>query len=274
MVDKDENEIGRTYPKRAEGLVKKGRAEYADDHRIRLLTLTQRPAVNNTEEIKMSNIINFNARDFSFDKKCESNQGFRGFITDNFGENVQMFEIGDWNWNWTSIVSQQKLEKNTDYKFRFGIMMGHNDRQDEVLRFSITFDNNKDNQMIYVLERDRYKPSVSKKLGDTILRIYEIEFNTGNYEITQLQFEAMGAITQILPVKENSDYSELEDLSYESWWADRYSQNTRSIEQINDAHIDLTGACISEKMLRELLAKAGDGCHIDMEGACVSGDDE
>lgn len=271
MVDKDENEIGRTYPKRAEGLIKKGRAEYADDHKIRLLTLTHASTVNNTEEIKMSNIINFNARDFSFDKKCESNQGFKGFITNNFGENVQMFEIGDWNWNWTSIVSEQKLEKNTDYKFRFGIMMGHNDRQDEVLRFSIIFDNDKDNQMTYVLERDRYKPSVSKKLGDTILRIYEIEFNTGDCEVTEFRFEAMRAITQIIPVKDNSDYSELEDLSYEEWWSQNHKNHSYPL---NGANIDLSGACLSEKMLRELLAKAGDGCNIDLEGACISVDDE
>ena len=273
-MDKDENEIGKTYPKRAKGLVKKGRAEYADDRKIRLLTLTQRPTVNNTEEFKMSNIINFNARDFSFNKNCTDNRGYKGFITNSFGENVEMFEIGDWNFNWTSIISQQKLEKNTDYKFRFGVMMGYNDCQDEVLRFSITFDNDKDNQATYVLERDRYKPSVSKKLGDTILRIYEIEFNTGDYEITQLQFEAMRAVTQILPAKENSDYSELEDLSYESWWTDRHSQISKNIEQFHDVNIDLSGAIISEKMLKELLAKVGDGCNIDLEGACVSNDDE
>lgn len=276
-MDEDENEIGMTYPKRAKGLVKKGRAEYAGDRKISLLKLTHAPTVNNdTEDIKMSNIINFNARDFSFNKKCTSNQGFKGFITNSFGENIEIYEIADWNWNWTSIISNQKLEleKNTNYIFRFGIMMGYNDCQDEVLRFYIRFDGDEENQTIFALERDRYKPVISKKLGETILRIYEIEFNTGNAEKIEFLFEAMRAITQIVPVKECSDYSDLEDLSYDEWWNSRKSEIAEKIGHIEGTVIDLTGARLSEKTLFKLRSRMGNGCVINLQGAQIEDDSD
>lgn len=271
MVDKDENEIGKTYPKRAKGLVKKGRAEYAGDRKIRLLELTHVPTVNNeTEDIKMSNIINFNAGDFSFNKKCWSNQGYKGFITNSFGENIEMFEIGDWNWNWTSIISKQQLEKNTDYVFRFGVTMGNNDTQDEVLRFYIRFDGDEENQTIYVLERGRYKPVISKKLGETILRIYEIKFNTGGAENVEFLFDAMRAVTQIIPVKECSAYNELEDLSYGDWWQTRKNE----ILKVGGNVINLQDANISLKVLRKLkkaLPKTGDYV-LNLQGANIFDD--
>ena len=268
MVDKDENEIGKTYPKRAKGLVKKGRAEYADDRKIRLLELTHVPTVNiETEDMKMSNIINFNAGDFSFNKKCGSNQGYKGFITNSFGEGIEMFEIGDWNWNWTSIISKQQLEKNTDYVFRFGVTMGHNDDQDEVLRFYIRFDGDEENQTIYVLERGRYKPVISKKLGETMLRIYEIEFNTGDAENVEFLFDAMRAVTQIIPVKDCSAYGELEDLSYDDWWQTRKNE----IFKVGGNVINLQDANISLKTFRKLkkaLPKRGDYV-LNLQGANI-----
>ena len=83
--------IGATYPKRAKGLVKKGRAEYTDDHTIRL-KFTHAPTVDtDTEESKMSKVIDFNAREFRFDDTCQSldgsqvNAGIRAYVTLSFG---------------------------------------------------------------------------------------------------------------------------------------------------------------------------------------------
>ena len=62
----------------------------------------------------MSNVINFSAREFRFDKTCEDNTGIRAVITTSQG-NTEAYEIGDWSWSWTQIFCDKKLEKNTDY---------------------------------------------------------------------------------------------------------------------------------------------------------------
>ena len=69
----------------------------------------------------MSKVINFNTRDFVFDATCKVNRGFRGFVTTPNG-NEEIWEIGDWNWNWTQIITVLKgLEPDTDYVFRFAM---------------------------------------------------------------------------------------------------------------------------------------------------------
>ena len=79
VTDKQGNLIGTTYPKRAKGLVKNGRAEYISGCEIRLNT--HAPIASDTEDKIMSKVINFNAREFKFDKRCDNNVGSRLFIT-------------------------------------------------------------------------------------------------------------------------------------------------------------------------------------------------
>lgn len=50
LIDENNEEIGLTYPKRAKGLIKSGRAEYIDDKTIKLLN------INPKEETKMSSL--------------------------------------------------------------------------------------------------------------------------------------------------------------------------------------------------------------------------
>lgn len=124
VTDVDGRRIGTTYPKRAKGLLKNGRAEYVNDREIRL-TNTHASAVYTTEDETMSKVINFNTRDFVFDATCKVNRGFRGFVTTPNG-NEEIWEIGDWNW--TQIITVLKgLEPDTDYVFRFAMTLGHND---------------------------------------------------------------------------------------------------------------------------------------------------
>ncbi|MBE5862977.1 MAG: hypothetical protein E7295_09015 [Lachnospiraceae bacterium] len=75
----------------------------------------------------MSKVIHFNARNFEFDSSCNTNVGFRGFVTTVLG-NEEVWEIGNWNWDWTQICANLTgLEKNMDYMFRFAMTLGHND---------------------------------------------------------------------------------------------------------------------------------------------------
>ena len=131
VTDVDGNQIGTTYPKRARGLIKNGRAEYVSDREIRLKN-TRAPAVYTyTEDAKMSKVIDFNTRNFKFEDTCKSNVGFRGFVSTALG-NEEIWEIGDWGWNWTQIYTELTgLDKNTDYVFRFAMTLGHNDDNQE-----------------------------------------------------------------------------------------------------------------------------------------------
>ncbi|MGN0693213.1 MAG: hypothetical protein ACI4K7_12755 [Oscillospiraceae bacterium] len=224
--------IGETYPKRARGLVKNGRAEYVGDCEIRLrfrkidgVQITHDPSVNkNTEDIIMSKAIDFNAREFKFDKECTANVGSRMFVTDFKGDNTEQFEIGDWKWSWTQIRCEKLLEKNTDYLFRFAMTGGHNDTNDAVSQLIIFFDEDWEERYVYPLDKSRYNPAVSKRTEDGLLRVFEVPFNTGNAVKTTFLLIAQHAVARFFAPYELSAYSELEDMTYSQWWEDRQRQ--------------------------------------------------
>lgn len=224
--------IGETYPKRARGLVKNGRAEYVGDCEIRLrfqkndgVQITHDPSVNkNTEDIIMSKAIDFNAREFRFDKECTSNVGSRMFVTDFKGDNTEQFEIGDWKWSWTQIRCEKFLEKNTDYLFRFAMTGGHNDTDDAVSQLIIFFDEDWEERYVYPLNKSRFRPAVSKRDESGLLRVFEVPFNTGDAEKTTFMLIAQHAVARFFAPCELSAYSGLEDMTYSQWWEDRQRQ--------------------------------------------------
>ena len=279
VTDEFGKEIGRTYPKRARGLVKNGRAEYASDCEIRLLQ-RHTHAPENTEDFIMSNVINFNAREFKFDSTCDSNVGSRMVVNDKNGKVVEMYEIGDWNWSWTQIKCTKQLEPNTDYIFRFAMTGGHNDTNDAVSQFIIFEDNNWDDRFTYPLDKSRFKPLFSKRDESGLLRVYEIPFTTGETGNVTFLIVAQHAVAKFMPALENDAYAELEDLTYEQWWAER-NKSFEADENSNNfgswRNIDLSGAVISSgRMLKKILEKVPFGANIDLSGAVIddNGDDD
>ncbi len=252
VTDVEGNHIGTTYPKRARGLVKNGRAEYVSDREIRLKN-TRAPAVYTyTEDTKMSKIINFNTRDFKFEDTCKSNVGFRGFVSTGFG-NEEIWEIGDWGWNWTQIAAVFKgLEKNTDYVFRFAMTLGHNDDNreeslvhilrdcegaavDQASQYDIEEESRKawEDRYTYCIRQSRFKPVISKRdrEEDTMLRVFELPFNTGDHNNWKVIIVANHAIARFFRAKENEVYSGLEDLRYEQWREQRTARLYAEREQ-------------------------------------------
>lgn len=284
VTDAQGNQIGTTYPKRAKGLVKSGRAEYANDCEIRLL-ITHAPAVtsiDNTEDLNMSKIINFNAKDFHFDASCENNVGARMIQHNHLGQNETVFEIGDWYWSWTQIISSKHLEKNTDYLFRFAIELGINDTGDAVCQLYIVRDKNYEDRDVYPLQQSRFLPVLSKDGPNGLLRVFEVPFNSGDAEITDLIFVAQHAITRVLPAHDLKDYDVLEDLSYSEWWearsaaiaAEEEAETANYSSSRRVRHLDLCGANISSSMLQKLLKSCTE--NIDLTGANIywDGDEE
>ena len=224
VSDVNGRRIGATYPKRAEGLVKNGRAEMISDHEIRL-KITQSLAVSiDTEEKNMSKVINFNARNFEFDSTCESNVGFRGFVTTALG-NEEVWEIGNWNWDWTQIRANfTGLEKNMDYVFRFAMTLGHNDdnREESLVHIHYTDGDEQagwDDRFTYCIRMSRFQPIISKRNPDedTMIRVFELPFNTGDHSDFRIIIVSQHAVARFFTARENAAYEGLEDLSYPQW---------------------------------------------------------
>lgn len=214
MFDADGNEIGLTYPKRAAGLVKKGRAHYVNDLTIRL---NASDVVDITEDTEMDNNINtrediqrlyFNAREWTFNKACEDNVGSRSFMTGPDGELAEAFTIGNWSWDWTEIRTKQLvLPKNTPHTFTFWLNGGENDKNNEVCRFEVVFNSDYENRYTYNLNRNFIQPV--KRLNGW--ELYEIPFITGDNEYTELRFVAQCAYMTVMNAKDKSAYEALPD---------------------------------------------------------------
>ncbi|MBQ8170774.1 MAG: hypothetical protein IJZ95_02165 [Oscillospiraceae bacterium] len=230
----DGEEIGTTYPKRARGLVKKGRAQFVNDCDIRLIV----PDVSkNTEETTMMdnnntnnipaqaepvNKLYFDAREWILNKECKNNVGNRSFMQGPDGVINEAFMIGDWSWNWTEIISRVMiLPKNTLNTFTFWLNGGENDNNNEICRFEIIFNNDYENRYTYNLNRNFIKPL--KKCNGW--ELYEIPFRTGDNEYTQFKFVAQRAYMTVLNAKDVSEYAELPDTAdpYEQYRPQRHN---------------------------------------------------
>ncbi len=281
VTDEQGQQIGLTYPKRAKGLVKNGRAEYTSDCSIKMLD-TRDPASDNTEVRKMSNVINFNARDFHFNAACESNVGSRMITTDKDGNSVESFTIGDWHWSWTEIMSTRKLGRDFNGVFRFELHGGYNSTDDATSRFSVILhreeaytDAEYQERFVYQIERSSYKPLISKKMPNGhLIRVYEIPFNTGDCEYATFAFTAMHAEQTMFPASDNESYSALDDMTYEQMTAHRDADEAANHSSLDRKSFDgystnMQGAVISEEAFANMLSSIGDGCDISFQGCKI-----
>jgi len=261
IIDENGVVIGYTYPKRAKGLVKKGRAEPVDENCICMkdksfisqITDTQVPTVDEykfAEVHKMSKVIGFEARKFGIDPTCTGNNiANRMFVTDALGNNVEVYEIGDWGHNWTQISYEMPVEKDTDFEFLFA-MTGDIDevRGDAKCNFIVmpihekakvkaisdmsasdeakageviesadadpAEDPGKDdwnNRYQYSLLHREYRPTMEKVWNGSSIRFYRIPFNTGDADKIKFVFVAFQKPYKIFPVKNFEEYADLPD---------------------------------------------------------------
>lgn len=223
VLSQDGEPAGLAYPRRAAGLVKKGRARFVNDNTIRLNSVSD---ALNTEDIKMDNNITntlnetkapeqpinrlfFNAREWSFNKDCQKNVGSRSFMQGPDGIISEAFTIGDWGYNWTEIVTKSLiLPKHTLHTFTFWLNGGENDNNNEVCRLEVIFNNDYENRYTYNLNRNYIKP-LKKCRG---WELYEIPFITADNEYTQLRLVAQRAYMTVLNAKSVSEYADLPEI--------------------------------------------------------------
>jgi len=196
VTDAQGNIIGTTYPKRASGLVKNGRAIFVDDCTIRLSGKPEPSDTYNTSEVNQMNYIFFNPRNWSFEQtQYNNNNGFgnngfhsgrnngfsqsfpaeRSFINDFDGSLVESLMFGDWNTSYARAVSKElSLLPDTEYCFVFWLNGGENDSGSEICRLQIAFGGNWDDCYTYKLNRNYIKPVLHKDGWE----LYSIPFRT------------------------------------------------------------------------------------------------
>lgn len=240
VTDAQGNIIGTTYPKRASGLIKNGRAIFVDDCTIRLSGKPEPSDTYNTSEVNQMNYIFFNPRNWSFEQIQNNNQnsfgysrnnGFsqsfpaeRSFINDFDDSLVESLMFGDWNTPQVCAVSKElSLLPDTEYCFVFWLNGGENDKNSEVCRLQISFGGNWDDCYTYKLNRNYIKPVLHKDGWE----LYSIPFRTpvaytsvapqsGNSDTAPtvavyLAFVAGNAPMALKPAKELEAYSDWED---------------------------------------------------------------
>ena len=224
VTDINGNITGTTYPKRAKGLIKSGRAVEVDEQTIRLVASVYTDAFSDDmEEYTMANIIDFKARGFKLVEDCASNKGTRLIVTEN-EESVECFEIGEGGAA-TKISRKIDVEKDTDYVFRFAVRSDFVKGEAESL-VSIYFDEEGDGYT-YPLDREdknRFKPVICKKTPDGLLRVFELPFNSGDATSATILISVHDMTAWIYPAKEKAAYDELEDIEYDKWRQEEFHQ--------------------------------------------------
>jgi hypothetical protein len=225
VIDAQGTEYGATYPRRAKGLARKGRARFIEDKTLMLACPPKNYTIledtmndNNNSNMEMPvgngprtvNRITLEPRKWKVDLSGGKAKAQRIFITDMAGGMTEAICLGNWNWDWMYIQSpQMALKANTDYVFTFWFNGGENDVGDESCQFRIHFNDDDENPMIFRLNRDFIKPAVYNKGWYRFV----IPFNTGGSEegtaIVRFEFNAMRAHCAILP--DLPEYADLPD---------------------------------------------------------------
>lgn len=232
VFDEKGNKKGMTYPKRARGLIKKGRAVPCGENQIQLCGFC--PSELNSEDITMSdNTINntninndnieqkqnlhnipFIAKDWHFvadTKKVGNRMFFNNYVDDL----VCGFSLGNWNWDWVEIFNTMRLEKNSIYTISFWLNGGENDRNDSQCQFFyFSYDNPYNHEeilkaleakSIFMLNRNYIK----YKAHCNGWYLYELPVVTDDKEFTELRFVAQCAPCAIISANPNEDISQL-----------------------------------------------------------------
>ncbi len=230
----------------------------------------------------MSKVINFNAREFGLDKSATNNLGERVFITTPLGTAEEVWEIGDWMWNWSQIAAKMTLQKNTDYLLRFAMLGGINDTGDAVSQAVIyatdgydTPEQGYEERQIYALDKSRYQPVISKSdNGGGLLRLFEIPFNTGEHERYKILFVAMHAKASFFAPREYTAYEPLKDLTYNEWWENRRKLLNGQNNHKDGLYADMSGTNISLGSIQKLMREMPSDAYIDLSGCNVYVDAE
>ena len=248
MKDEFGNFLENTYPKRAKGLIKKGRAERVSEYEIRLAECSAPPDTednmntfnitdNNNETITVSaetgeviesgvdmlratepkktdvaskavKTLFFNPREWKPSKDIPKNIVTRSFITSPFGGLTESYMIGDWNWNWSQIESGE-LMLEKNTDYEFVFWLNGGEN-----------DNNNESLLLDIVFDGNNENCYTYHLNRSFIKyerhykgwyLYRIPFNTGDACYTKLRLVAMAAYATFIHADIPESYTDLPD---------------------------------------------------------------
>lgn len=234
VTDENGTYAGSTYPRRARGLVKNGRAFFVDDCTIRLSGKAE-PSddKSNQSEVKQMNYIYFNPREWSsdqtqyntpFNTQYHNNNSFyqsganrcsnveRCFINDFDNGLTECLMLGGWDDPYVRVTSMSfTLLPDTENYFVFWLNGGENDKNSEICQLQISFSDIPDDCYTYKLNRNYIRPLLHKQGWE----LYSIPFMAPSSGQTpaeaRFSFVAGNAPMAIKPAKEPSFYKDWKD---------------------------------------------------------------
>ncbi len=201
VTDETGKELGYTYPKRANGLIKNGRARYVDDCTIRLSC----EAPGYKSEAEQMNYIFLNPRNWSEKDGIE-----RTFIDGFEGSLEEILQIGSWTTECVATSEHFLLDADTQYALVFWLNGGENESAGEICDLLISFGADEEFRNKYKLNRNYIKPLLHHKGWE----LYSIGFTTPHTEgkvDVRFSFHSKNAPMAVKSAKEPSYYSQWQD---------------------------------------------------------------
>lgn len=235
--------VGKTYPKRAAGLVKKGRAEFLSEYVIRLKDFCpteeseeinmdiNEVIINNQPEINSEAIagaepekaerrrdyILFNPRDYY------NNPDIGYGVTSRYmkqlpdGSFIEIYSLGNWNNRFSGIVSKEiPLSADCDHTFVFWLNGGENDRKDELCKLLVIYTDGTHDRATseeywgnytYLLNRNNLKPI--KTVDGWYL--FAIDLPATDKPFVEFRFEVNNAPTHLKAAEPPESYADIPD---------------------------------------------------------------
>lgn len=248
MKDEFGNLLENTYPKRAKGLIKKGRAEWISECEIRLARCSAPPDTEdnmNTFNITDNNnetiIVNtqtgeviesdvdmlhaaepkqednttravkplfFNPREWKPSKNIQKNIVTRSFITSPFGGLIESYMIGDWNDNWSQIETDE-LMLEKNMDYEFIFWLNGGENNENSESLLLDIVFDGDNENCYTYHLRRNFIKYERHYKGWYL--YRIPFYTGDACYTKLRLVAMRAYATFIHADLPESYAYLPD---------------------------------------------------------------
>ena len=206
VTDANGDIIGTTYPKRAKGLVKNGRACFAGSDTIRMSASVDPSESMNISEEKSMIYMTFKGDEWL---RRDVDITFMSNVID--GSVCEALMLGSWNAGEKIAQSRNfMLTPNTDYRFVFWLNGGENESGNETCEFKVAFFSDWENCNVYKLNRGFIRPLLHQKGWE----LYELPFKTPNVEgdvSVTFAFVADRAPMAVLPALEPSAYADLKD---------------------------------------------------------------
>ena len=209
VTDVNGDIIGTTYPKRAKGLVKNGRACYVGASSIQMSASHALSGIENISEENSMNYITFKGEEWL---RRDVDISFMSNPID--GSITQALMLGNWdNCDGCFKDAHSKimiLSPATEYRFVFWLNGGENEKGNEICQFKVAFSSDWENCNVYKLNRGYIRPLLHQKGWE----LYELPFRTpeaaGDVSVT-FAFAAGRAPMAVIPALEPSSYKDLKD---------------------------------------------------------------